>query len=151
MSHSQVLPHQVQRWYTREAGAHFKQSLPSADESVASMAQAATFICLARALTDLSVTNILERVMEEGGEEKKWGNNRSGGWRHLQTFLVVAEWVGGCISVCVYVFSYSLKQDSGFRLPLVSAWTRQCISGSCHWDVALRVSYTPTSLITFVI
>lgn len=71
MSHSQVLAHQVQRRYTREAGAHFKQSPPSADESVASMAQAATFICLARALTDLSVINILERVMEEGGEEKK--------------------------------------------------------------------------------
>lgn len=64
MSHSQVLAHQVQPQYTREAGAHFKQS---PDESIASMAQAATFICLARAMTDLSVINILERVMEEGG------------------------------------------------------------------------------------
>ncbi len=71
MSHSQVLAHQVQRRYTREAGAHFKQSPPSADESIASMAQAATFICLARALTDLSVINILERGMKEGGEERR--------------------------------------------------------------------------------
>lgn len=51
--------------------AHFKQSLPSADESIACMAQAVTFICLVRALTDLSVKNILERVMEEGVENKK--------------------------------------------------------------------------------
>lgn len=71
MSHSQVLAHQVQRQYTREAHAHFKRSLLRADESVASMAQAATFICLARVLTDLSLINILERLMEEIGEEKK--------------------------------------------------------------------------------
>lgn len=50
----------------REARAHFKTSLPRADESVVSMAHAATFICLARAPTDLSVINILQRVMEEG-------------------------------------------------------------------------------------
>ena len=71
MSHSQALAHQVQCRYTRKAGAHFKPSLPSADESNASMAQAATFICLARSLTDLSVINILERLMEKGGKGKK--------------------------------------------------------------------------------
>lgn len=50
------IPKQQQR-YTGEEEAHFKQS---ADESVvASMAQAETFICLARPLTDLSVINNL--------------------------------------------------------------------------------------------
>lgn len=55
----------------REVEALFKQSFWSADESISFVAQAATFICLVRALTDLSVTNMLERVMVEEREGEK--------------------------------------------------------------------------------
>lgn len=96
MSHSRVLAHQVQRRYTREAGAHFNLSLPSADESVATMAQTTTFICLARALTDLSVIKILEEVVEERGEEKKCRNNRGGRVRPSDICTSV------CVCACVY-------------------------------------------------
>lgn len=119
-SHSQVLTHQVQHWYTREVEAHFKQSLPSADESIACMAQAATFICLVRALTDLSVKNILERVMEEGGEEKKWRNNREGGWDPSDIYHCV------CVCARVRIFLF-IKARFG-----IQASACQCLNPSMY-------------------
>lgn len=95
----------IHKW----GGGDFKPSLPSADESDASMAQATTFIGLATALIDLSIINILERVMEEGGEKMEWGNNREGGEWDLQTFICV------CMTVCV-LFS-SLKQHHCLSVP----------------------------------
>ena len=101
------------------------------------MAQAATFICLARALTDQSVINIQERVMEDWGGEKKWGNNREGG--RVRPSDIYSVCVGGGGGGCEWSFLFIKTAPL-----LVNAWIHHCISSSCQWDVASRMSYTPT-------
>ncbi len=85
---------------------------------------AATFICLARALTYLSVVNMLGRVMEEGGEEKKWANERI-------TNIKLCVPVFAC--VCVHILLFIKWR---FR---IQASACQCLNPSMHFqELSLR-------------